>query len=363
MSDSKQSRKINRFFAEFIAKLRKWLNNIGSPLRISRRFVRQLLGASRGRGKGVTGFVLPTVTLVTLVVTLLVVTTVSRSSERAQTAANARQEQVFKSAATPIVDRARAKIDALLNDSKLPRTTPPELTLDNVITSDSGKYTLPDETRLQLVYDFRGVSPNTPDGNINVTPSQIENREYVSTAWKFPIDTDNNGRFDSYGLYSILFRTRPPTVTSRPISPIESRTLPMDETTLSGACVATGDVSNIASDGGWTVSSDNRLRKAFFVYAVTLPITDASSFPADATLAQNYEIYNGVTSISAVELQQDRARSPQNNNAVFFEGDTELVNIATFRINGRIYNFFESTFSFSVNKLSNSIKYNNRIIH
>lgn len=52
MSDSKQSRKINRFFAEFIAKLRKWLNKIGSPVRISRRFVRQLLSATRGRGKG-----------------------------------------------------------------------------------------------------------------------------------------------------------------------------------------------------------------------------------------------------------------------------------------------------------------------
>ena len=170
MSDSKQSRKINRFFAEFIAKLRKWLNKIGSPIRISRRFVRQLLGATKGKRKsGAAGFVLPTVALVTLVVTLLVVTTVSRSSERAQTASNARTEQVFRSAATPIVDRARAKIDALLADGKLPRTTPPELTLDSVITSDSGTYTLPDETRLQLIYDFRNSSTGLPvsDGKIN----------------------------------------------------------------------------------------------------------------------------------------------------------------------------------------------------
>ena len=336
MSDSKQSRKINRFFAEFIAKLRKWLNKIGSPIRISRRFVRQLLGATKGQRKGgAAGFVLPTVTLVTLVVTLLVVTTVSRSSERAQTASNARIEQVFRSAATPIVDRARAKIDALLNDGKLPRTTPPELTLDSVITSDSGKYTLPDETRLQLVFNFRNPTAAAP--RINFTSPQIENREYVSTAWKFPIDTDNNGKFDSFGLYSILFRARPPAIIDRPVVPIESRALPMDETTLSGACVATGGVTNIAGDGGWTTSSDNKLRKSFFVYAVTVPINDAASFPANAALAANYEVYNGLNSISAVELQQDRARSPQNNNAVFFEGDTELVNVATFRLNGRIY--------------------------
>lgn len=329
MSDSKQSRKINRFFAEFIAKLRKWLNKIGSPVRISRRFVRQLLGESRGQKKSpARGFVLPTVVMVTLLVTLLVVTTVSRSSERAQTAANARQEQVFKSAATPLVDRARAKIDALLNDERLPRTTPPEDTLDSVITADSGKYTFPDETRLQLVYNF----PDT-DQKINITGS-IDSKEYVSTAWKFPIDTDNNGKFDSYGLYSILFRTRPPAITNRPLVPIEARTLPMDETTLASACVQAASGSNVASNGGWTLSSDNRVRKSFFVYAVTLPITDDTSFPANAT---NYELYNGVTSISAVELQQDRARTPQNNNAVFFEGDLELVKVATFRINGRIY--------------------------
>ncbi|MBD2177519.1 hypothetical protein H6F42_11405 [Pseudanabaena sp. FACHB-1998] len=344
MSDSKQSRKINRFFAEFIAKLRKWLNAIGSPIRISRRFVRQLLGASRGQRKAIgkaAGFVLPTVTLVTLVVTLLVVTTVARSSERAKTAANARVEQVFRSAATPVVDRARSKIDALLNDGKLGRATPPEITLDSVITNDTGKYTFPDETRLQIVYDFRDPTSTTskPDNKINTSDSKIENREYVSSAWKFPVDTDNNGLFDSYGIYSILFRARPPSILDRPIVPIESRTLPMDETTLSGACVSTGGVSNIAGDGGWTLSSDNRLKKAFFVYAVTVPITDTASYPTNASNNQldKYELYKGVTSISAIELQQDRARSPQNNNAVFFEGDTELVNIATFRLNGRVY--------------------------
>ncbi|MCY7332800.1 MAG: hormogonium polysaccharide biosynthesis protein HpsA [Pseudanabaena sp. CAN_BIN31] len=355
MSNSKQSRKINRFFAEFIAKLRKWLNKIGSPIRISRRFVRKLFGATKGQRKGSTaGFVLPTVTLVTLIVTLLVVTTVSRSSERAQTASNARTEQVFKSAATPVIDRARAKIDALLNDGKLPRTTPPEATLDSVITSDSGKYTLPDETRLQLVYDFRKPAPAStasaaeissaaiiPDQKINASSSnKIEEKEYVSTAWKFPIDTNNNGKFDSYGIYSILFRARPPSVTARPTVPIESRTLPMDETTLTGTCTQASSSSNVASDGGWTLSSDNRLKKSFFVYAVTVPITDAASFPSELTTAQkaaSYEVYSGATSISAVELQQDRARLPQNNNAVFFEGDLDLVNVATFRINGRIY--------------------------
>jgi hypothetical protein len=331
MSDSKQSRKINRFFAEFIAKLRKWLNKIGSSIRIDRRFVRQLLGATKGQGKkakNAAGFVLPTVTLVTLVVTLLVVTTVARSSDRARSAANSRAEQVFRVSATPSIDRARAKIEALLTDDKLPRTTPPELILDNVITGDSGKYTFPDETRLQLVYNIDPANPK-----IEANDPKIEKREYASTAWKFPIDTDNNGKFDSYGLYSILFRAR--TETNRPISPLEARSLPMDETALTGACVATGGVTNVATQEGWSPSSDNKLKKAFFVYAATVPIKSEASFPANAN--GNYETYSGATTISAVELQQDRARSPQNNNAVWFEGDSELVNVATFRLNGRVY--------------------------
>ena len=331
MSDSKQSRKINRFFAEFIAKLRKWLNKAGSSIRIDRRFVRQLLGATKGQGKkakNAAGFVLPTVTLVTLIVTLLVVTTVARSSDRARSAANSRAEQVFRVSATPSIDRARAKIEALLTDDKLPRTTPPELILDSVITGDSGKYTFPDETRLQLVYNIDSTNPK-----IEVNDPKIEKREYTSTAWKFPIDTDNNGKFDSYGLYSILFRAR--TETNRPISPLEARSLPMDETALTGACISTGGVTNVATQEGWSPSSDNKLKKAFFVYAATIPIKDTASFPTNAN--GNYETYNGATTISAVELQQDRARSPQNNNAVWFEGDTELVNVATFRLNGRIY--------------------------
>ena len=335
MSDSKQSNKLNRFFAEFIAKLRKWLNKIGSPIRISRQFVRQLLGSTRGRRKSTNqsgGFILPTVTLVTLVVTLLVVTMVARSSDRARSAANERSAQVFRTSATPIVDRARAKLEALLSDDKLPRTTPAEATLDTVITGDSGKYTFPDETRLQLVYNI------DTDSKIKIkdaTSDTIDKREYASTAWKFPIDTDNNGLFDSYGLYSILFRSRPGTATNRPLSPLEARSLPMDESTLSGACVSTGGVTNLATQEGWSTSSDNKLKKAFFVYAVTVPIKDTLSFPASA--AGKYELYSGTTSISAIELQQDRARSPQNNNAVWFEGDTELVNVATFRLNGRVY--------------------------
>ncbi len=340
---SNQSRRVNQFFANLIAKIRKLLIKIGSPFRISRRTVRMLQNQSRSSQAG---FVLPTVTLVTVVVTLLVVTMVARSSDRARSASNARVEQTFANSAKPALDRARAKIEDLINSDKLPRTTPPESKLEEVITLDGGRYTFSDETRLQLVSDFLTVdtganklpSAVAADGLVNYTNATLANREYVSTAWKFPIDTDNNGKFDSIGLYSILFRTRPAysasnSITKRQIAPIEARALPLDESVLSDTCVGAA-TANVATNEGW-IDAGTKLKKSFFVYAITAPITDLTPIPT--TELSKYESYSGNRSFSGLELQQDRARLPRNNNAVWFEGDIELARPVRFRINGRIY--------------------------
>ena len=340
MSDSNQSRKLNRFFAEFIAKLRKWLNKIGSPIRISRRFIRLLLNGSSGKKRKAGGFILPTVTLVTLVTTLLVVSTVARSTDRAREASNARVESVYRSANSAILDRARAKISALLEDPSLPGGTPPESSLYQAITSDKGLYTFDDEVRLQIADPKANGSTTVIDWK----KTALDENDVASTVWKFPVDTDNNGKYDSFAIYSILFRTTPrnsSNLNERPVSAIEVRTPPMDNGVLSGACV------NAASTGastteGWVTTSDNFLKKSFFVYALTVPIktpiADASSpLTAAEKSSGQFEVYSGNPSFSALELQQDRARSPQNNNAVFFEGDLEISRAATFNLNGRIY--------------------------
>ncbi|NJL42840.1 MAG: hypothetical protein HC935_04665 [Pseudanabaena sp. SU_2_4] len=111
----------------------------------------------------------------------------------------------------------------------------------------------------------------------------------------------------------------------------------MDEGALTSNC-ALASVGNVATSEGWFESGD-KLKKAFFVYSATVPITDPASFPTTIPgyTASKWETYSGVRSISALELQQDRARSPINNTAVWFEGDLELARTATFRINGRIF--------------------------
>jgi hypothetical protein len=335
--------KTQQFFAQLIAKLRDWLNRTGSPLRLSRRFVRSLLSQSRTRvprARGQRGFVLPVTVMVTTVVTLLVVVMVGRATQRATSAANARVEQAFKNSATPIVDRARAKIERLLNDNNLPQGLPSDSDLANAL--DGGAYTFADEIRLQTVADLNGV--NSIEVGNGFGPDQ-GNEEILNSVWRFPIDTDGNGLFDSFGLYSIQFRS--PALArqnNRPVSVLESRTPPMDESANSNICAQAAAAGTRAVGGGWE-SSGNRLKKSFFVFAATIPITaDPSSLvtgtftnPSAAFDPTRYEVLQGNSSLSALELQQDRARTPLNNNAVWFESDLEVARPAPFRLNGRVF--------------------------
>jgi hypothetical protein len=319
-----------------------WLNRTGSPLRLSRRFVRSLLSQSRTnvpRGRGQKGFVLPVTVMVTTVVTLLVVVMVGRATQRATSAANSRVEQAFRNSATPIVDRARAKIEQLLVDPTLGRGLPG----DGALTATLGRreYTFPDEIRLQTVADLNG---NTQIDLGNGFGTDQGTEEILGSVWRFPIDTDGNGLYDSFGIYSIQFRS--PSLArqqNRPISVLEARTPPMDESANSNICAQAAAAGTAAAGGGWEATG-SRLKKSFFVFAVTIPITDDPSTLVSASIAGNsafdpneYEIYQGNTSISALELQQDRARTPLNNNAVWFENDLELARPKAFRLNGRVF--------------------------
>jgi hypothetical protein len=62
------------------------------------------------------GFVLPTVVMVILVVTLLTTAIMIRSFDRSKNASNVRVDQAVLKAATPALDRARAKIRAFIFD-------------------------------------------------------------------------------------------------------------------------------------------------------------------------------------------------------------------------------------------------------
>ena len=277
------------------------------------------------------GFVLPTVAMVSMVVVLLTTTIMLRSFDRAKNASNVRINEIVLSAAIPAIDRSRAKINKLFEDISLPKITPTDAelykVLDDINNIDNiNKYTFADETKLQISFDISG---NSVIEQPTINTSLYDN-ETVNTAWKFPVDTDNNGKFDSYTLYGILFRT-PRNISgkyARARNRLEARTSPMVKGILDANCT-TNNNPILVGNTGW-IKQNNELKKSFFVYTVTVPII---TLPSDTT---NYEKYQGSKGFAALEYQQDRIQIPPSNIAIYND-DLEINPDTALNLNGGIF--------------------------
>jgi hypothetical protein len=293
----------------------------------------------------VAGFVLPTVTMVLLVVILLTVAITLRSFDRGNIARNVRVNQQVLAAATPALDRAKAKIQFMLyEDPQRPTATPSDNEMYRMMSSAGSTqdiYTFGGEERLTLKYDLNESGAVDAPAN----PPDAETDEEIKTAWKYRVDTNNNGKFDTYTLYGIYFRsperrTQSPDAGSfvRARKPLEARTPPMTGKIADPRCaVAAGTSASLVGNSGW-YKSEGKLKKSFFVYTVNLPITNPDPDPN-----KNEEAFKGTTSFSALEYQQDQTRVPLSNNAVVYEDDLEISAGVDFRINGRMFtnsNFF-----------------------
>ncbi|MCC5642110.1 hormogonium polysaccharide biosynthesis protein HpsA [Nostoc sp. CHAB 5824] len=324
----KTFRQINKQFLSAINKQIIWL-------------LRTIFGTKRRRGSANAGFVLPTVAMVTLVVVLLTTAILFRSFERSKNASNVRVNEAVLNAATPAIDRARAKLDALIADPTLPRGIPSDNALYDAIKKD--KYRLGDETRLKLALEFNGITgfqTGSGDINNNGTPADtsddfVNEDETLKTAWKYAVDTDNNGLKDTFTLYGIYFRTPPRNSAgqfTRERKALEARTPPMDNEASNQQCNASG-FSSLVGNSSWYKLNSGNLGKSFFVYTVNVPITNLG------TLSNTeYEPYKGNKSVVALEFQQDRSRVPLANNAVWFENDLEvIVGNTQLLLNGRVH--------------------------
>lgn len=299
--------------------------------------LRTIFGTRRRRGSENAGFLLPTVAMVTLVVVLLTTAILFRSFERSKNASNVRVNEAVLQAATPALDRAKAKITALFADPTLPRAVPSDGTLYNTLITKLTTYTLGDETSVIVGYNL-----NKDEKNEIEAPKDgvLESKEVLETAWKFPVDTDNDGKFDSFTLYGIYFRN-PPYKGSDPQrkrSPLEARSAPL----AGKVCDSSGDTSaSLIGGSSWYKVTTGELKKSFFIYTATVPITDTSTF--DSTIKDKYQAYKGNQGFSAIELQQDRKQIPLTNNSVVYEDDLDITPGPAFRMNGRIFtnsNFF-----------------------
>ncbi|WP_199245465.1 hormogonium polysaccharide biosynthesis protein HpsA [[Phormidium] sp. ETS-05] len=328
--------KLNRLIYYWWLQIAKRASRIGKSFRNLLLQPLQLLKPGLKRQEAA-GFVLPTITMIMLVVVLVVSAIVLRSFDRANNARNIRVNQAVLAAAQPALDRANAKLNYLLGgepdpDPSIPPTTPTDLTLYQALLADD--YTFGDEDRLKVRYDIDGDGTPLPKG-ADDDSSTIEDNEEIKTAWRFPIDTDNNGKFDTFTLYGIYLKTPTRDETTGEFntarSPLDARTPPMPpvEAGSNAACAgALGTSASLVGDSGW-YKSDAKLKKSFYVFAVNVPIT------ALGTLDPNkYE--TGKSGFSALEYQQDRSRIPLTNNAVVYDNDLEVTPGVTLRLNGRI---------------------------
>lgn len=283
--------------------------------RIVKSVLRLMMLHERSPRLGKTGFVLPTVTMVMLVVVILTTAIFLRSFDRVQDARNVRVNQALLSSATPALYRAYAKLEEILRVNPPTTTTPSEDDIETPLTEDD-RYTFGDEDVLEVSF----------------------NGDTIKTAWRFPVDTNNNGKFDSYTLYGIFLRT--PDI-GKKRTPLQSRTPPYNLINASSDinCSLGG-----RTEGEWQLI-DGKLKKSFFVYVVTVPITET---PTDT---DKYETFKGTTGVSALEYQQDWERIPLINNAVVYEDDLEISPAPAFNLNGRIItnsNLIVSPFSNSM---------------
>ncbi|MDB9313683.1 hormogonium polysaccharide biosynthesis protein HpsA [Spirulina sp. CS-785/01] len=300
------------------------------PLRLSRKLAHWFILRRETQG----GFVLPTVVMVILVVTLITSAIVIRSTDRAQNASNVRVSQVVLNAALPAVERAKLKLNTAFEDPTLPQGTPSDLALNDVLDKD--KYQLGDEVRLQLVVDL------DDNDTIDTDNPQLSQRETSTLAWRYPVDTNGNGEFDSFTLYGIYFRS--PRVDpdtggyERQRSPLDARTPPQASGSRGEVCEgALGTSAGLVSTDGWD-KIEGVLKKSIYIYTATVPITDRNQtgLITDPDKDANYENYQGNTAFAGLEYQQDRVRIPLGNNAIVYEDDLDMFSGPPLYINGRI---------------------------
>jgi hypothetical protein len=304
--------------------------------------------ARRGQSP-VAGFILPTVMLLLLVVTLTVGAITLRAVDRnTQVIANTQQKVIYN-AATPAIDRARAKIEFLFDpsrDTRYPGGVPKESSyiLPGMLNNGKGGlvqlpppagyavgedvYSLPGETRL----DIGGQDIGSGAGAILGTDND--------NAWYYSTDTDGDGKDDATVVYSILFQTPgDKTVTTGGTATTtvgSERLLSLtDEQKAKDLLVRNAPISNDAKLSGCSIdasggaasiqdgwfpdkSSSSKIRKNFQVNAIVIP-------------------FNPKAAAVTIEFQQDRQLDKGNKWGAWFRYDLEVFPGPKFNWNGAMH--------------------------
>jgi hypothetical protein len=271
------------------------------------------------------GFILPTTALLLVVIALTVVSLSLRTLNRATQISGDRGQKVIYNAASPAIDRARAKLEKLF-------TSDPRLATNGVPAEDY--------LEALMLNDRRNGTPQL-DGDPYKLPDEdpLELNGQKANAWTYKEDTDGDGTPDVKVAYSILMRT--PAVATG--GDVEFR---QDNASLASRARAfitrTGPIgadaqNNLCPDltvrnpealppleRGWFQDRQrtSTLRKNFQINAVVAPLNGEE---------------RGISTIATLEMQQERLAEKGNKWGAWFRHDLEVFPGDDFAWNGAMH--------------------------
>ena len=281
------------------------------------------------------GFILPTTVLLLLVVTLAVGSMTLRTLNRTSQVMGDREQRIIYNAATPTMDRAKAKLEFLFDPIKnefYPNGVPEQDELKDMMLYDSN-YVLS-----FIGCDGQRRDPYTfPDLECSYTSDEAETRIDIDgdnvddNAWAYRIDLDENGELDATVAYSIIFN-KPSNNDGNPLenssdSAISERAKvlqvrhgPLSVPVKDETCVSGDGGSNDEEDNGWSKPNQGgaSLYKNFQVNAFVLPDDPA-------------------TTVATLEFHQDRKIDEGNKWGAWFRNDLEVFPGSDFNWNGAMH--------------------------
>lgn len=305
--------------------------------------LRTMLIVQRRDRRAIAGFVLPTTILLILVVALTAGAITFRAFNSSTRTISETQNRVIYNAATPAVDRARAKLEFLFDDKKdnrYPGGVPSEnvlaammlnngatvrgRTLAPLLVGGTDAYTLQGETRIDINGD--GAVDNAwryQDANTNSTVI------YSINLMTPPDDTGTGGKKGWQKLIEANDTTKANGVRSAVAGATDSQAFPLVRTgPLSNANAVTcgrNTTGQTNVEGGWYEDATNTaiLRKRFQVDALVVPNTAGNPGAA--------------SNFTTLEFSQDRQLDRGNKWGAWFRNDLEIFPGPAFQWNGAMH--------------------------
>ncbi|QDZ38494.1 hypothetical protein FRE64_00160 [Euhalothece natronophila Z-M001] len=273
---------------------------------INRLLIKFFFFPLKKRIKTKAGFVLPTATLVLLVVSLLVGTLIIRTGQEAEEAISEQAQQEIFNAATPAVDRAKAKLEYLFRgDPRFPVGVPSEIFLNSMMLNDGEEVVAEDDDP----YTFEG------ENRLDINDDGDDDN-----AWSY---TTNNGQEIAYSINlltesnGVNYQEEDALGDKADNLVVRSGPLAAASSSQAQRCAELSSLS--LGDDDWFTITGSTVRK---------------NFQIDAVATNNSDV-NPV--VSTIEVQQDRDLDFANKWGAWFRYDMEFTPGSDFNWNGALH--------------------------